>query len=1353
MIVPTSSPPDSLTPKHVRAARALLAWSQQDLAKNAGVATSTVADFERGHRTPVANNAQAIRGALENAGIRFLPTGAVVGPPIPRFASSDRPGAPLRWVDAADLGAWADRVDGIASLPTLVANLIHATHGGVIEARFPSDEGVLHPGWDGRTMAQGSSRYVPEGVAGWEIGSQRRAITEKATKDYRNRTANPSPLDPATSTFVFVTPRHWSSKAEWVQARHTEGAWRDVRAYDADDLVHWIELTPAVGQWLATRLNKRPPGTRELEEVWKEWSLATRWPLTEELVLCDRDADAIEVLRWLRAEPSVLSIQATTTAEAIAFFHATLAMLPDDAATHYRARCLIATEADSARLLANAPPPLIIVLAEPDPGLAHSLAERGHFVLQAYDDRPISGGPFRRLARPSREGIADALMDAGIPEARARTLARDSARNLAILRRRIPSAPGRQPDWAALPPPQALLAALLAGGWDDKSEADKATLAGLADMPYDAVVDALNPYIGDLDKPLRKIGSTWHVASPNDAWLLLGDHLTATHIGRFVAVASEVLGSPDPRFDLDPDERWMAPVHGVRPKYSGLLRHGVGEVLILLALLGKAVKTMPDADRQAGAIVRKLLQKADERRWWSLSRDFSLLAEAAPDAFLTAVEDSLDQNDPPISILFGADGDSVFGREHLSGLLWALEGLAWSPDLLPRVSLILARLDAIDPGGKFSNRPSNSLRHIHLLWAPQTHATLDERLRALDLVRRRETKAAWKLMLGILPRGHDTLTPSHQPRWRDFTADKPEEVTWPLVSRGATAIREKLLTDASLSIPRWLDLLDRLRDFSPDRTVAIERLEQVAKQIKFEADRAALWSGIRKCLHHNRQFIDAEWALPVEELARLEAIYHHLAPANPLEQVAWLFESAVALPNPSREGWEAESRQLDEERQNAARFLHAKAGAAGILALAKLIPTAGFIGKALAEAGLDEESLQEVLEASLKSDDERQRNVAHGLIISTFRERAEPWAAALIEKVHTENWGDTPLLTILRALPPRPWTWAQAAAAGEAIDRAYWLGAPVLWLEGDAEGVTYAMRKLIAVGRARDAVHLAGRDRDNLIPSDLLVNVLTQAVQQPFERDRDGNEATMFQYYVAEILQHLDDRTDVAEDTLVGLEWMYLGVLEHSRRPPKVLVKALSENPALFVDMLRVVFSPSEESGIVDPEPENREHPEILANQAYRLLDLWDRLPGARDDGSIDGVALETWIKQARVLAKQVGREEIADSRIGQMLSASPMGADGNWPAEAVREVIDLFRSKEMAEGFWVGKHNRRGPTMRDPRDGGQLERDEAEKYRRWAAALVEYPHTARALNTMADSYELEARRHDEQAERRDWER
>jgi transcriptional regulator with XRE-family HTH domain len=67
------------TPEQIRAARSLIHWSQNDLAEKAGVAVSTVADFERGYRVPVANNALAIRRALEMAGVVFTEGGVSQG--------------------------------------------------------------------------------------------------------------------------------------------------------------------------------------------------------------------------------------------------------------------------------------------------------------------------------------------------------------------------------------------------------------------------------------------------------------------------------------------------------------------------------------------------------------------------------------------------------------------------------------------------------------------------------------------------------------------------------------------------------------------------------------------------------------------------------------------------------------------------------------------------------------------------------------------------------------------------------------------------------------------------------------------------------------------------------------------------------------------------------------------------------------------------------------------------------------------------------------------------------------------------------------------------------------------------
>ena len=61
-----------MKPEQCRAARGWLEWSQEDLAKASRVSLSTVRDYEKMRRVPIANNLAAMRLALENFGIEFL---------------------------------------------------------------------------------------------------------------------------------------------------------------------------------------------------------------------------------------------------------------------------------------------------------------------------------------------------------------------------------------------------------------------------------------------------------------------------------------------------------------------------------------------------------------------------------------------------------------------------------------------------------------------------------------------------------------------------------------------------------------------------------------------------------------------------------------------------------------------------------------------------------------------------------------------------------------------------------------------------------------------------------------------------------------------------------------------------------------------------------------------------------------------------------------------------------------------------------------------------------------------------------------------------------------------------------
>ncbi|MQX09226.1 XRE family transcriptional regulator [Sinorhizobium fredii] len=61
-----------MKPSQCRAARALLDWTQPQLATAAGLGLSTVVDFEKERRAVSAEATAAMRAALEAAGIEFI---------------------------------------------------------------------------------------------------------------------------------------------------------------------------------------------------------------------------------------------------------------------------------------------------------------------------------------------------------------------------------------------------------------------------------------------------------------------------------------------------------------------------------------------------------------------------------------------------------------------------------------------------------------------------------------------------------------------------------------------------------------------------------------------------------------------------------------------------------------------------------------------------------------------------------------------------------------------------------------------------------------------------------------------------------------------------------------------------------------------------------------------------------------------------------------------------------------------------------------------------------------------------------------------------------------------------------
>ena len=177
--------------------------------------------------------------------------------------------------------------------------------------------------------------------------------------------------------------------------------------------------------------------------------------------------------------------------------------------------------------------------------------------------------------------------------------------------------------------------------------------------------------------------------------------------------------------------------------------------------------------------------------------------------FLDALTIDLERPQPGITALFPPapeTPDPWFSSSMYVGLLWALQRLAWSPELLPQVALIAAAIVKRPFHYRSSPTPGGILHDAFAFWCPHTDASEAERCQVLDLLAAREPEVAWKLLLGLIPGGNSMIMGGDKPRWRDWGLATPEPVTNKDLWRQVNWAGERLVTLAQGRSERWREL-------------------------------------------------------------------------------------------------------------------------------------------------------------------------------------------------------------------------------------------------------------------------------------------------------------------------------------------------------------------------------------------------------------------------------------------------------------------------------------------------------------------------------------------------------------------
>ncbi|GIB52586.1 hypothetical protein VCSRO46_3430 [Vibrio cholerae] len=1240
-------------------------------------------------------------------------------------------------ITSTHLSHWSDERRSQESLPILVRRLISAT-STVNAMTMPGGDSVNLPGWDGVISVQSGNPWVPDGLSYWEMGTSKDTAA-KAQSDYAKRTEQLQPEHRAVAAFVFITPRRWAGKDNWLSKIRSENQWARVLVWDADDLEAWLESSATTSLWFGAQIGINGYGVVAIEQYWSDWQGQSNPAITYQSLVTGREQSGLALKNAFDQRESFIAVVADSQSEAVAFVCGALL----EHGYSNLAACVTSEEGwqfvDSNSGIG------FVVVAENQ--LSNRKAPRDGMTLVvplAAGDREFnlkgigleaSQHTHIELRRPRSDEFENALLNLGLDRADAARFSRSMGRSWTVFRRQFAVNPIiKKPMWLSATNTIALQVLTLVGAWNSRSEGDRLCVEHLANRAYEEVENDLIELAALDDAPVIKIGSLWKAKAPLELLNLMAPKLTDAVLTRFFNVAKSIYEELDPVLELEESERWMASIYGKVRAQSGVILDGIADSIAKLGYFSEVNDELDIAGRHVRGLVRHLLFDANEQRWLSVSSYLREFAEAAPHEFIGAVEQSLrSPTRSVVSLLSETSAAGVHGRCWHANLLWALELLAWYPTRLNKVALILAELSKTEIKGNWGNTPFSSLLSLFRPWMPQTSAPQDARIKVIKNVIARFPDIGWQLLVKLTPRGNDWASPNAKPSWRDDDSgvgngvSQAEYCSFVLT---AGSILVEMALGSATRIAELVPVVDSLDESFRDSVITL-----VKSAYAFcDNDKDLVRSEVRKYLNWENSFNQNGESHDRYAADALRPIYDGLTPNDLILRHKWLFSSGwIELPD-GRENDREETQRFKANLQvDAFNEIFDCYGWPGITKLAEVAGDCWLIGKLIAECSARAESAEWISNWYLSRSNTGFDALTSGALNCIDQRELSFFLTTCISTLSNLSVSAPVLGGFLVNAPQTIELWQRIGDLDEGIRDHFWDKVTIPYLVSSPEVLTFCVEKLLVANRPRAAIQtIHGREAE--LSSELIIRVLNQLAS-------GSEEAVDFpqSWHIADLFEVLHSRQLHSE--LLTLEFTYYEVLHNSKYGTPNLYTELVTNPDIFIELVCLVYKPANS----EREPLSEQMLGVARTASSVLYDL-NATPGINSSGLIDENKFCRWVSTVRRMAQEHDRQEVTDRLIGKMLADWPCKKSLEmWPEAAISTLLEQDDAEEIRAGFSLGVRNSRGGTTRMPYDGGSQERTVAQKFREYAAYWdVTHPTVAALICEIARYYDFDAKRMDE---------
>ncbi|MES9902462.1 MAG: hypothetical protein ABW168_07240 [Sedimenticola sp.] len=880
-----------------------------------------------------------------------------------------------------------------------------------------------------------------------------------------------------------------------------------------------------------------------------------------------------------------------------------------------------------------------------------------------------------------------------------------------------------------------LAIAILIGAWDETKISDISFIESVTKEQYSDWVTKIRQIESGKNSPLLHDSGRWSVRNRVDAWKNVASRLFNDHLDRFKEGSIEILCSIDPKFDLKPEDRYAASIYGKVQSHSIVIRNGISEGLALISTANEYLTNCSNnyGEIIANSIVKEVFSSSNWKLWASTQDIQPVMAEAAPNEFLDAVEAAVIHLDKPFNALFSQEGvGGITGANYMTGLLWALESLAWSPVYLTRSVVLLGEMDSHDPGGNWANRPANSIIDILLPWHPHTTASFDKRLASIKALEREFPKTAWKVLLQLLPTGHGFTSGTSKPKWRkfipnNFSTEVSYQEYFDQTCEYGNYIIELARKDLS-RLPQLVQNLDHLHEEAFNAT--IELLHEYSETNACAEEKYALWLDLLTFINKHKKFYEAEWSLSSEKLNKLRPVEKNLQPVQKELLYRRLFTNKNMDLYEEKGNWREQEEAIRKLREKAVSELFLDGGHDLVYKFSQDVESSNLVGNTL--AAIVKEDNEDLLLEYLATDNIKIKQYLAGYVWS----RNHLTKGMFSEQLDLSSWGEENASKFLLLLPFEPKTWDIVETILGGSEYLYWtkVNANAYQCNDEEESIYRSINALLMYGRPLASIHCIYQllHMKKSLKIEPTVRALIEAV------NTKESISNLDSYEMGEIIEYIQGCDQVSDDDRFKIEWAYLPLISNKtndKGSPIYLEKRLSNDPKFFCEIIQLAYKSDKD----DSEIELSEAQKNMAKNAYNLLDEWRLVPGTLDDGSFDGNYFDSWFESVSNISKISGYSYPILRVIGKTLINAPKSKDGLWIEIKLAEFLNQRQLEGVRDAYRLAIYNSRGVHWVDPEAKAEIKLSEEYLEKSEKIDLLGLQRFSRTLRDIAEGYASEA--------------